>query len=228
MDKRQLSREKRHKTFLALISKDPFQTDEEIAETLKVSVPTVRLDRLELHIPELRERIRELASKTTGKVKSLGSREIIGQIVELELDKIGVSVLETDKSMVFEKAEVVRGHYIYAMAESLAIAVINEEVALVGVANIKYSVPVFAGNRLIARCELKNVKKIGEKRYFVWVKIYVKKTEVFRGKFILVSIGNQKLKPAESRQAGLAGLAGSRSAGELVPEVEIKMNNASM
>ena len=194
MDKRQLSREKRHETFLALIKKDPFQTDEELAETLKVSVPTIRLDRVELHIPELRERIRELASKTQGKVKSLESREIVGQIVELELDHKGVSILETDKGMVFEKAEVVRGHYIYAMAESLAIAVINEEVALVGVANIKYSVPVFAGNRLIARCELKKVKVIGEKRYFVWVKIYERKTEVFRGKFILVSVEAQRLK----------------------------------
>ena len=194
MDKRQLSREKRHETFLTLIKKDPFQTDEELAETLKVSVPTIRLDRVELHIPELRERIRELASKAQGKVKSLESREIIGQIVELELDHKGVSILETDKGMVFEKAEVVRGHYIYAMAESLAIAVINEEVALVGVANIKYSVPVFAGNRLIARCELKKVKVIGEKRYFVWVKIYERKTEVFRGKFILVSVEAQRLK----------------------------------
>ena len=197
MDKRQLSRENRHKAFLSLVKRDPFQTDEELAEALKVSIPTIRLDRIELHIPELRERIRSLASKAQEKVKSLESREIIGQIVELELNKKGVSILEADKGMVFEKAEVVRGHYIYAMAESLAIAVINEEVALVGVANIKYTVPVFAGNRLIARCELRDIKVIGEKRYFVWVKIYVKKTEVFRGKFILVAIENRRLKEAE-------------------------------
>ena len=37
-------------------------TDEDIAEYLEVSVPTVRLDRLELGIPELRQRIREVAS----------------------------------------------------------------------------------------------------------------------------------------------------------------------
>jgi len=188
MGKRQLLKEKRHETFLDLIKENPFQTDEELAESLNVSVPTIRLDRTELSIPELRERIRKLAAETHTKVKAISSKEIIGQIVELELNKLGVSILETDESMVFEKAKVVRGHFIYALAESLAISVINEEVALVGVANIKYSVPVYAGSRLVARCELKNIKIIKEKRFFVWVKIYEKKTEVFRGKFILVAV----------------------------------------
>ena len=184
-----------------MISKDPFQTDEEIADALNVSVPTVRLDRSELSIPELRERIRKLAAAARGKVRTLDSGEIIGQIVELELNNIGVSVLETDDSMVFEKTGIVRGHYIYALAETLAIAVINEDTALVGVANIKYSVPVYAGNRLVARCELKEVKIIGVKRYLVWVRIYAKKTEVFRGKFILVSFSG-KARPGD-RGAGL-------------------------
>ena len=193
---RQLHKDKRRKIFLDMIVKDPFQTDEEIAEALNVSVPTVRLDRLELSIPELRERIRKLAANTRDKIRSLDSGELIGQIVELELNNAGVSILETDGSMVFEKTGVVRGHFIYALAETLAIAVINEDTALVGVANIKYSVPVYAGSRLVARCELREVKVIKAKRYFVWVKIYVRKTEVFRGKFILVSFDG-KTKPGE-------------------------------
>jgi acyl-coenzyme A thioesterase PaaI-like protein len=179
MGKRQIRKEKRRKAFLDMIGKDPFQTDEEIADALNVSVPTVRLDRAELSIPELRERIRRLAGKARGKVRALDSGEIIGQIVELELNNAGVSVLETDGGMGFEKTGIVRGHFIYALAETLAIAVINEDSALVGVANVKYSVPVAAGSRLIARCELRDVKDIGKKRYFGWVKIYVKKTEVF-------------------------------------------------
>jgi len=191
MGKRQVLKDKRRERFLDMIDKDPFQTDEEIADVLNVSVPTVRLDRSVLSIPELRERIRKLAANTRGKVRTLDSGDIIGQIVELELNNNGVSVLEADDNMVFEKTGVVRGHFIYALAETLAIAVINEETALVGVANIKYSVPVYAGSRLIARCELKDVKIIGVKRYFVWVKIYVKKTEVFRGKFILVSFNGK-------------------------------------
>ena len=190
MGKRLLPKEKRREIFLDMIGKDPFQTDEEIAEALSVSVPTVRLDRAELSIPELRERVKKLAASARSKVRSLDSGEIIGQIVELDLNKIGVSILEADDSMTFEKTGIVRGHFIYALAETLAIAVINEDTALVGVANVKYSVPVYAGSRLIARCELRDVKTIGEKRYFVWVKIYVKRQEVFRGKFILVSYGS--------------------------------------
>ena len=206
MGKRRMLKDRRRELFLEIIGKDPFQTDEDIADLLNVSVPTVRLDRAELSIPELRERIRLLAADARGKVRSLDSGEIIGQIVELELNNIGVSTLETNDRMVFEKTGVVRGHFIYALAETLAIAVINEETALVGVANIKYSVPVYAGSRLIARCELRDVKTIGEKRYFVWVRIYVKQTEVFRGKFILVSFDSKAQHKNEVRQVSAVGL----------------------
>jgi acyl-coenzyme A thioesterase PaaI-like protein len=188
MHKRQLLKKKRHKAIIDIVSRNPFQTDEELAEALDVSVPTIRLDRAALSIPELRERIRNLAAGTHGKVRSLADRDIIGRIVELELNKSGASVLETNEGMVFQKTKVVRGQYIYALAESLAISVINENAALVGVANIKYKIPVYAGSRLIAKCELKDTKVIGEKRFFVWVRIYEKKTEVFRGKFILVPL----------------------------------------
>ena len=204
MGKRQMLKDKRREQFVEMIRNDPFQTDEELASALSVSVPTVRLDRSELAIPELRERIRMLAANAQDRVRSLGSGEIIGQIVELDLNSMGVSILETDESMVFKKTGIVRGHFIYALAETLAIAVINEETALVGVANIKYSVPVYAGNRLIARCELREVKVIGAKRYLVWVKIYVKKTEVFRGKFILVSFDGGGKADGEAITAGAA------------------------
>ena len=43
------------------LKNDPFLTDEELAEIFLVSVPTIRLDRLELGIPELRERIKDVA-----------------------------------------------------------------------------------------------------------------------------------------------------------------------
>ena len=204
MGKRQDLKDKRREQFAEMIRNDPFQTDEELACALRVSVPTVRLDRSELSIPELRERIRALAANAQDRVRSLGSGEIIGQIVELDLNNMGVSILETDESMVFRKTGIVRGHFIYALAETLAIAVINEETALVGVANIKYTVPVYAGSRLIARCELREVKVIGAKRYLVLVKIYVKKTEVFRGKFILVSFDGNGNADGEIVTAGSA------------------------
>lgn len=173
------------------VKNDPFLTDEELAELLAVSVPTIRLDRLELGIPELRERIKNVAANNYSKVKSLQSKEIIGELIDVNLDKSAISILETDEGMTFEKTKIVRGHYIYSLAESIAIAVIDADAALVGVANIKYKTPVYAGSKLVAKAEVKRMK---ENKYIIWVKITERQTEVFRGKFILVSLGNNTKK----------------------------------
>jgi hypothetical protein len=169
------------------IKENPFLTDEDLAQIFSVSVPTIRLDRLELGIPELRERIKHVAENNYSKVKSLQSQEIVGELLDIVLGSSGISMLETNENMVFEKSKIVRGQYIYSFAESLAIAVIDADVALVGVANIKYKTPVYAGSKLIARAE---VRRVRGNSFIVWVKITNKQTQVFRGKFILVSINN--------------------------------------
>ena len=191
MNRSPLVKKERQRILFEKIKGNPFLTDEELAEIFYVSVPTIRLDRLELGIPELRERIKSVAEKNYSKVKSLEGREIVGELVELNLGKSGISMLETDESMVFEKTKIVRGHFIYSLAESLAIAVIDAHVALVGVANIKYKTPVYSGSKLIARAE---VRRIRENNYIVWVRILEKRVEVFRGKFILVSLESFKQK----------------------------------
>ncbi|HOJ12186.1 MAG TPA: transcription factor FapR [Clostridiales bacterium] len=185
MGKSSLLKKERQSILFDKIKSDPFLTDEELADFFSVSVPTIRLDRLELGIPELRERIKNVAEKNHAKVKSLGSREIVGELVEINLGVNAISVLETDESMVFEKSKIVRGHFIYSLAESLAIALIDADVALVGVANVKYKIPVYAGSKLVAKAEVKRVKG---NSFIVWVKIMQKQVEVFRGKFILVSL----------------------------------------
>ena len=187
MGKSSLLKKERQSILIDKIQSDPFLTDEELADFFNVSVPTIRLDRLELGIPELRERIKNVAENNYAKVKSLGSKEIIGELIEIELGKKAISVLETDQSMAFEKNKVIRGHFIYYLAESLAIALIDADVALVGVANIKYKIPVHAGNKLVAKAE---VKRQRGNSYIIWVKIYRKQVEVFRGKFILASLEN--------------------------------------
>ena len=169
------------------LREEPFLTDEELAEIFRVSVPTIRLDRLELGIPELRERIKHVAENSYRKVKSIHSKEMVGELIDINLGENGISMMETDDSMVFEKTKIIRGHFIYSFAETLAIAVIDADVALLGVANIKYKSPVYAGTKLIAKAEVKRFK---ENKYIVWVKIKEKQMEVFRGKFILVSLGN--------------------------------------
>lgn len=163
----------------------PFLTDEDLAGLLAVSVQTVRLDRLEMGIPELRERTRQMAQEAQIKLRSIGSGEVVGDLIDLDLGKSGISVMTVTPDMVFEKNRVARSHFIFAQADSLALAVIDALTAVTGVANIKYKVPIHVGDKLIAKAEV--VKKRGNK-YFVWVKTRNAKQEVFRGKFIMVSL----------------------------------------
>ncbi|SNX55569.1 transcription factor FapR [Thermoanaerobacterium sp. RBIITD] len=185
-----LNKKERLKQLKIKINENPFSTDDELAELFSVSVQTIRLDRMELGIPELRERIKNVAEENYHKVKAIVGSEIVGELIDLELGKGGISVFEPTSDMAFLKTKIIRGHYIYSQAESLAISVIDADVALIGVANIKYKYPVRIGDRLVAKAEV--IRKRGNK-YFVWVKIKVKNREVFRGKFILVSLNDENV-----------------------------------
>lgn len=191
MSRSSSQKQQRQITLLEKIKYDPFLTDEELADFFKVSVPTIRLDRLELGIPELRERIKNVAESNQEKLKSIEGKELIGELIDLQLGLSAISLMETNDSMAFEKTRIVRGNFIYSLAETLAIAVIDAQVALVGVANIKYKIPVYSGAKIIAKAE---VKKNKGSRFIVWVKIYEKNIEVFRGKFILVTIDKHNVR----------------------------------
>lgn len=185
MSRPSAGRIQRQSEFVNLMKEDPFMSDEELADYFNVSIPTIRHDRIELQIPQLRERVRGLAAISLDQIKSLRKEEFVGTLIELDLNRTAKSYMETQPHMVFEKSQILRGQYIYSMAESIAIAVINAEVALVGVANIKYRVPVMEGETMVANAELKRIKG---NTYTVWVSITVKAQQVFRGKFLLVSI----------------------------------------
>ncbi|MFA5524767.1 MAG: transcription factor FapR [Tissierellales bacterium] len=180
-----LNKRERHTRLVEKLKEDPFLTDEELMHMFNVSIQTIRLDRLELGIPELRERIKNVAEQSYSKVRAIGGTEIVGELVDINLGTSGISILETDETMAFLKTSIVRGHNIYAQAESLAIAVIDADVALTGVANVKYKDLVKAGEKLIAKAE---VTRKRANKYFVHVFTYVGQKQVFRGKFILASI----------------------------------------
>lgn len=163
----------------------PFLTDEELAAFLEVSVQTIRLDRLELGIPELRQRTKQMAENAQTKLKSITSGELVGELIDLELGKSGISMMQVTGDMVFEKTKVARGHYVFSQANSLALAVIDAPIAVTGVANIKYKVPIHVGEKLVSKAEV--IKQRGNK-YFVWVKTRNDKQEVFRAKFIIVTL----------------------------------------
>jgi len=188
LSKKNLSKRERQQELQKLLESDPFLTDEELADIFDVSIQTIRLDRMELKIPELRERIKQVAQKNYSKVRALSAKEIVGELVDIELGKRGISILETTDEMTFEKTKIVKGEYIFAQANSLAIAVIDANVALTGVANIKYKYPVVSGQKLVAKAE---VTRVRGNKHFVFVKVLHKEKEVFRGKFILVSLDSE-------------------------------------
>ena len=168
-----------------ILEKDPFVTDDSLSEQLNVSIQTIRLDRMALGIPELRKRIKDVAKNNYDRVKTISQSEIVGELLDLELNDRAISILDTEPNMVFEKTQIVKGHYIFAMAESLALAVIDADVAITGVANLKYKIPVKAGEKLVAKAKVTQIRDI---EYYVHVFISVKNEQVFRSKFIMKAV----------------------------------------
>ena len=184
-----VKKKERQQLLVEKVKEKPFLTDEELAKALGVSVQTIRLDRLELGIPELRGRIRKMAETAQNKVKSIQSGEVVGELIDLELGHSGISLLRVTEDMVFAKTQIAKGHYMFSQANSLALAIIDAPMAVTGVANVKYKVPVHVGEKLIAKAEIVRVR--GNK-YFVWVKTRNDTQEVFRAKFSMVSWGEEK------------------------------------
>ncbi len=113
-----------------------------MAEQFIVSVQTIRLDRMELGIPELRERIKNVAEKhVEDEVKSLPIDEVIGEIIDIQLDQTAISIFDVKKEHVFKRNLIARGHHLFAQANSLAVAVINDELALTVKVNIHFTRP---------------------------------------------------------------------------------------
>lgn len=176
------SKQDRQKLLLETIDHSPFVTDEELAEKFYVSVQTIRLDRMELSIPELRERIKHVAQKQFDEVKALYMDEVIGEIVDLKLDESAISILDIQKEHVFSRTGIARGHHLFAQANSLAVAVINDELALTSKSRLHFTRQVRVGERVIAKAEV----VLGESdRTVVDVNSFVGQERVFRGRFTM-------------------------------------------
>lgn len=178
MSHRSEIRQNRHVALLRLLSDSPFLTDGELADHLRVSIATIRLDRTALGIPELRERVLNVAHEQTGE----GHNSSNAEIMDIEEGVRGISVLYTDESMCFPGTDVIRSQYLYTMAEDLVTTTAGFRAALINVANVKYKIPVGRNQKLIARSELKSVRKDS---CVIWVNIYCDRKEIFRAKYIL-------------------------------------------
>ncbi|WP_438317506.1 transcription factor FapR [Sporosarcina sp. FA9] len=168
-----------------LLEENPFHTDDDLSKHFNVSVQTIRLDRLEQGIPELRERIKNVAAKTlTGEIKSIHTDEIIGDIVDLKLDVRALSIFDVTKDHVFQRNGIARGHHLFAQANSLAVAVLDDELALTVKSTIHFVKPVKAGDRVVARAEV-NKEDSNHKRTKVEVVSEVDGETVFTGEFLM-------------------------------------------
>lgn len=177
------NKKERQGSLLETINENPFITDEDLAEKFTVSVQTIRLDRLELSIPELRERIKHVAEKKLeNEVKALPIDEVIGEIIDIDLDRSAISILEVTSEHVFKRNQIARGHHLFAQANSLAVAVINDELALTAKANIRFTRQVKENERVVAKARVKSLEQ-AKGRTLVEVDSFVGNELVFSGEF---------------------------------------------
>lgn len=177
------SKKERQRLLTQTIEDNPFVTDEQLAQQFNVSVQTIRLDRMELAIPELRERIKNVASKTfENEVKSLPLEEVIGEMIDIELDKQALSIYDVTPSDVFARNGIARGHHLFAQANSLAVAVIDDELALTVKSNIHFVKPVHVGDRIISKAIVTG-KDDDNNRTYVNITSTVNGEVVFKGEF---------------------------------------------
>ncbi|MBH0229236.1 transcription factor FapR [Halobacillus yeomjeoni] len=176
------NKQKRQEELKRTIEGSPFITDEDLAKKFGVSIQTIRLDRMELSIPELRERIKSVATHEWNEtVKALPIEEVIGEIVDLELDGRAISILDIRPEHVFSRNNIARGHHLFAQANSLAVAVIDDELALTARSDIRFTRQVKLGERVVAKAAVQGEDEKG--RTIVQVNSFVGTEEVFSGTF---------------------------------------------
>jgi len=177
-------KEKRRESLHQMLKANPFLTDRELAEKLEVSIQTIRLDRMVLGIPELKERVKSVVKDIYGGVRSLSQKEIVGELKNIKLGEYAFSVMEVTEEMVLEKNKIARGHYLFAQANSLAAAVIDADVVLTGSVRLRFKEPVHMGDIVEAEAVVKLKRGF---TYLVNVYSSVKGKLVLKGQFVMAA-----------------------------------------
>ncbi|MGM8364175.1 transcription factor FapR [Virgibacillus sp. W0181] len=176
------TKQERQQLLQETIEQTPFITDDDLAKKFNVSIQTIRLDRMELSIPELRARIRSVASNHWNEtVRALTIDDVIGEIIDLELDKRAISIMMIKSEHVFSRNKIARGHHLFAQANSLAVAVINDELALTAKVDIKFTRQVKESEQVVAKAVVEGKTDKGLTK--VRVNSFVQHELVFTGLF---------------------------------------------
>ncbi|MGL4523263.1 MAG: transcription factor FapR [Bacilli bacterium] len=182
---KKLTKKQRQIALTETIERNPFITDEDLSKQFGVSIQTIRLDRMETGIKELRERIKSVATRSFEQdVKALELDEVIGEVIDMEIDKAAISMLEVLPEHVFTRNQIVRGHHLFAQANSLAVALIDADLALTSKSSVRFLKQVHLGVRVIAKATVTHHDPV-KQRSTVVVESYVQKERVFEGEFEL-------------------------------------------
>ncbi|MFP4015963.1 MAG: transcription factor FapR [Halanaerobiales bacterium] len=175
------NKKERQENLKEILNGNPLLTDKELASRFNVSIQTIRLDRLEMGIPEVRERTKSAAS-AYARLKSVSEGEVIGDLISLELDNYAESIMITTQEMALQRSRIIRGHYLFAQANSLAVAVIDAKNVLTGKAELDFHKTVHIEEKIRARAEVQKKEKY---KYNINVKAYKDDELVFSGDFIM-------------------------------------------
>ncbi|NLJ80601.1 MAG: transcription factor FapR [Firmicutes bacterium] len=183
-----LSRKERRQALQEHLSQDPFLTDSQLAQKLDVSVATIRLDRMALDIPELRKRAKDIASSAHFQLRALQGEGIIGELVELDLGRQAASVLLATDQMALQSTEILRGYFLFAQGNSLAVAVIDSKLPLIKSSHVRFYKSVKSGQQVLATAKILSVQA---NRYTIKVESFVQDEIVFSGEYIIVDAANE-------------------------------------
>ena len=122
--------------------------------------------------------------------------EVIGDIVDIKLDDRALSIFDVTEDHVFQRNGIARGHHLFAQANSLAVAVMDDDLALTVKSTIHFLKPVKAGDRVVARANVKK-ESLMEKRTLVEVISTVGDETVFTGEFYMYRMTDEKQEEAK-------------------------------
>ena len=175
-----LKKNERRNAIEQAIQHNPFITDNDLCEQFEVSIQTIRLDRSQLNIPELRERVKLVAEQNYQHIRSLEANEIIGDLIRMQPNEYAKSMIEINQDSVFTKNQIARGHILFAQANSLCVALIHHPVVLTHESSVEFIEKVKLNDTVKAQAK---VEKHLDHYYYIEVQSFVKNTLVFKGHF---------------------------------------------
>lgn len=169
--------QERREALRGALARDPLLTDAHLAAHLGVSIATVRLDRMALGIPEVRDRARAVAERSLGR---LGGSRLRGEVLDLLPGVSALALLEREACEPGDPG-------LFADAEALALSVCGIAAGAVEVVNVKFGRATGAQGRLVAKAEVlrraETAAPARRERRVVLVQIRSGEQTVLRAKF---------------------------------------------